>query len=74
MDIFTLILFPLLTNLRFYLRTTLVLSIKCFIICVKNVDLEAPVIIESSSEVDGDSNIEQLITVFIIVFTNILFQ
>ena len=65
---FTLILCPLLTKLRADLHPILVSLIKCFILGSKRVDLEAPFSISSSSEVDGDSNNQQVISVIILFY------
>ena len=43
-------------------RPRLVSLIMCFIVGSKTIDLETPFYISSQSEVDGDPNIEQVIT------------
>ena len=63
---FSLILCPLPTKLSSDLRPSLVSFVNCFIVVSKCVGLEALVLISSSSEVNVDSNIEQLIVVIII--------
>ena len=55
--ILALILCPLLTKLRAAIQQSLVSFIKCFIICSKLVDLETPVFISPSPELDGNPSI-----------------
>ena len=72
-DIFSPIMCLLLNKLRDTLHESLASLIKCFIVDSKHVDLETPVLISSSSDMYGDSNIEQVIAV-IINFNQHFFQ
>ena len=56
---------PLLTKLRSDMLSSFVSFIECFIVGSKLVDLETPVLISLSSEIYGDSNVEQVIAVIV---------
>ena len=73
-DISAPIFFPLLTKLRAALRPRLVYLIKCFIVGSNTIDLEKILSISSQSEVDGYSNIEQVIKFIINLLSQLSFN
>ena len=74
MHIVSIILCPLTTKMHADLGSSLVSFTKYFIVGLKHVDLEVPVFTPLSSKVDGESNIEQVIAVIIVIPSTLCFN